>query len=260
MKPKVVVIDLDGTLFNSDKLVSQRNLNALRAIKEQGIEIVFATARPPRAVAIEDIDVSSFGTMIYYNGAYTESNLISYSNHISINADLSVEVINYIHSLDDKAELSVEILDNWYSFKEINYKESEFMNVNHNPKVIELDYIKSKELTKILITNFSYSSELKEKYNNVLNIIETDNSQLVQIMDKEAGKDKAVDCVVKKMGYDMSEVMCFGDDYNDLSLFKVCGYSVAMANGISELKSIATLVTKTNDEDGVGIVLEKILS
>jgi hydroxymethylpyrimidine pyrophosphatase-like HAD family hydrolase len=53
--------------------------------------------------------------------------------------------------------------------------------------------------------------------------------------------------------------MCFGDDYNDLELFRAAGHSVAMGNAVDDLKEIASEVTLTNDEDGVAVVLERIL-
>lgn len=260
MKPKIIVLDLDGTLLNSDKKISKRNILALKEVDKAGIKLIFATARPPRVVKFTELDIKVLGSMIYYNGAYTECEKTSYKLHIGIDSKIGSEVLDYIYSLDKDADISVEIQDKWFSFKELNYMECNFMKTDHNPKIVDLEYIKSKELTKILITNFRYSSEIRRKYNNVLNIIETDKNHLIQIMNKEADKEKAVQEVVKKLGYSMKEVMCFGDDYNDLELFKVCGWKIAMENGINELKSIASEVTKTNDDDGVGIILERILA
>lgn len=115
------------------------------------------------------------------------------------------------------------------------------------------------DLTKILITSFGYSEGLIKRYNDELNIIQTDMGQVIQMMAKEVGKAKAVRMIVEKLGINMKEVVCFGDDYNDLDLFNTCGYPIAMENGISALKLLSQEVTKTNDEDGVGIVLERLL-
>ncbi|WP_083413001.1 HAD family hydrolase [Bacillus massilinigeriensis] len=53
--------------------------------------------------------------------------------------------------------------------------------------------------------------------------------------------------------------MVFGDDYNDLGLFDMCGYPIAMGNAVEELKNKAMITTETNDEDGVAVVLENYL-
>jgi hydroxymethylpyrimidine pyrophosphatase-like HAD family hydrolase len=55
----------------------------------------------------------------------------------------------------------------------------------------------------------------------------------------------------------MENPLCFGDDYNDLNMFEVCETSVAMGNGIKELKDIATYITQDNDRDGVALFLQK---
>ncbi|WP_281248949.1 HAD family hydrolase [Bacillus alkalicellulosilyticus] len=59
-----------------------------------------------------------------------------------------------------------------------------------------------------------------------------------------------------KYTYNYSVV--FGDDFNDIGMFQLCGYPVAMGNAIEELKYIAKEVTDTNDNDGVAITLEAL--
>jgi hypothetical protein len=78
-------------------------------------------------------------------------------------------------------------------------------------------------------------------------------------MSSQVGKEIAVSAIAKNLGITMNEVMCFGDDFNDLELFKAVGYSVAMGNAEDDLKKTATETTLTNDEDGVAAVLERIL-
>ncbi|PQP85630.1 hypothetical protein CPT76_35110 [Paenibacillus sp. AR247] len=53
--------------------------------------------------------------------------------------------------------------------------------------------------------------------------------------------------------------MVFGDDYNDLGLFQMCGFPIAMGNAIIELKDRAAHVTDSNDNDGVAIALERMV-
>ncbi len=77
-------------------------------------------------------------------------------------------------------------------------------------------------------------------------------------MDKTASKEKAISEIVKKYKMSSNDIYCFGDDYNDIEMFKYCKNSVAMGNAISELKSIAMFITDTNDNDGVAkFLIEK---
>ncbi|WP_312894988.1 HAD hydrolase family protein [Paenibacillus eucommiae] len=53
--------------------------------------------------------------------------------------------------------------------------------------------------------------------------------------------------------------MVFGDDFNDLGLFRMSGFPVAMENAIIELKNCAAHVTDSNDNDGVAVAIERFV-
>ena len=54
---------------------------------------------------------------------------------------------------------------------------------------------------------------------------------------------------------DREEVLVFGDNYNDLSMFKAAGTSVAMENADRQIREQADFVTVSNDENGVSAFL-----
>ncbi|GAA3409452.1 HAD family hydrolase [Paenibacillus hodogayensis] len=72
-------------------------------------------------------------------------------------------------------------------------------------------------------------------------------------------KPQVVDWVLSDIGVKAENVMVFGDDFNDLGLFQMCGFPVAMENAIIELKNGAKHVTQSNDQDGVAVALEKFI-
>ena len=72
-------------------------------------------------------------------------------------------------------------------------------------------------------------------------------------------KAKALDAVLSPMGYSPKELIAFGDGQNDASMLAYAGRGVAMANGVEELKAKADQVTASNDEDGIGLVIERLL-
>lgn len=82
---------------------------------------------------------------------------------------------------------------------------------------------------------------------------------MVQIMQKSASKEEAVQWVLNDIGVKSKHVMVFGDDFNDLGLFEMCGFPIAMGNAIIELKNCAAHVTDSNDNDGVAVALEGLL-
>ncbi|MBC6973113.1 HAD hydrolase family protein [Bacillus sp. Xin] len=77
-------------------------------------------------------------------------------------------------------------------------------------------------------------------------------------MGRNVSKENAVLNWCQKHEISAERVMAFGDDWNDIGLFKECGYPIAMGNAISELKELACYVTNSNDNDGVAHILEQI--
>ena len=72
-------------------------------------------------------------------------------------------------------------------------------------------------------------------------------------------KAKALDAVLKPMGYKQEEMIAFGDGQNDASMVKYAGLGVAMANAVDELKEISQYITGSNDEDGIADALYKFI-
>jgi len=62
----------------------------------------------------------------------------------------------------------------------------------------------------------------------------------------------AIKIISNYLNVDISNIVAFGDDFNDIEMAKNCGIGIAMENGINELKSIAKYICKNNNEDGVG--------
>jgi Cof subfamily protein (haloacid dehalogenase superfamily) len=253
-----VVLDLDGTLLNSEKKISDRNCKSVMACYKQGMQIIYATARPPRAVYSflpkELLDVGSF---VFYNGAFISSSSLGINIHEPIHSVLSAEVLDHCINDNPNNEIGVEVMDEWFSLKEIDY--SIVTSVKENPIVKSLEELKGFDATKILITGNINVGMLREKFNSDLNILVTDNGQLIQIMSKRASKEIGVAKLLDGFGLQNEEVIVFGDDHNDIGLFNTCGWSVAMGNAIKELKNIASKITESNDNDGVAIELERIL-
>lgn len=259
MKYSVVVLDLDGTYLNSAKQVSERNLAAVRACFDEGMKIVIATARPPRAVKeFLPEELHRIAAFAYYNGAQVMCRHTGAEWHESIPAALTAEIIDFCLSRNPDAELTMEYRDEWFGLREHDY--SVFMNVKANPVVKSLEELRQYEATKLLLSGEIELQPLYEAFAHRVNIIATDNNQLVQMMPLRASKEQAVAKLCEIYGAEADSVIVFGDDHNDIGLFRSFGYSVAMGNAIPELKEIADEITESNDRDGVAVLLEKMLA
>lgn len=256
MKYAAIALDLDGTLLDSNKRVSARNINAIRQCHRQGMRIIFATARPPRTVAsLLPEELLQIGSFVYYNGAQVFCRFTGYELHEPIPAPVTAEILDYCLGIDLDANLSMEVKDAWFSLKELDYADT--MKVKSNPMVKPLEEMKQYDATKILVSGFAAHDRLLRQFGDQVNILLTDGGLLVQIMSKQASKEAAVNQLCERFGIPLRQVIAFGDDYNDAGLFRVCGRSVAMGNAVEELKRSATEITGTNDQDGVAMVLER---
>ena len=226
------VFDLDGTLLNSKKEISESNKNAVQKLYLAGHKIVIATARPPRSI---DSKIKKIGVPtdnIYYNGALVRCfDGVTFSHFIEKN--IFKEVFYYIKENDETAVVSIEDNDTWFSSSGFDFKN--FYSVDAGPEIITESELLQKNLNKILINSYSDLNYLNEKFNSVCNVIETDSKTLIQIMDKNASKEKSIDEISRKYKIGSDDIYCFGDDYNDIGMFKFCKNTVAMGNAISEL-------------------------
>ncbi|TCT17168.1 hypothetical protein EDC18_101466 [Natranaerovirga pectinivora] len=239
-----IILDLDGTFLRSDKTISQQNINTIKKLIDLNKDIIIATARPPRRVYNQLPCELHNNKIIFLNGAVIHHNgKPIFNKHIAV--DDFTTIYNLVRKYPDKGVIAVEY-DQLYAMG--NFE-------SHIPKVFytEVDELEYKETPKILVKvlDDTFREELLYHLPPNCNIVFTDNGTLAHIMHQSVSKRNAVQYLFDTYGGHFKNTICFGDDYNDMELFKECKVSVAMKNAISELKEISTHITSSNDEDGV---------
>ncbi|WP_010268600.1 Cof-type HAD-IIB family hydrolase [Paenibacillus senegalensis] len=257
---KGIIMDLNGTLLNSDKQVSIRNEEALLRCYAAGFQLIIATARPPRSVK-RFVSESILGkcAVVYYNGAYVIDHARGIEAHYPIALDDSTAIIQYCLEQAPNCVLSVEVEDRWYATRVV--EDEAMYNLEVRPTLYNTEQMLELIPSKILISEMEITlyDKLKHTFGAAVNVLLTDQGSLVQIMSAQVSKSNAAEQLCKEYGFSLEETIAFGDDRNDLDLFERCGYPVAMGNAIEELKVIASEITGTNDEDGVAMVLERLV-
>jgi Cof subfamily protein (haloacid dehalogenase superfamily) len=259
---KALVLDLDGTLLNSNKSISPRNYQTVKRCFDYGIHVIVATARPPRVAEqfVRDIPFADY--RVFYNGALVTCTSQQIRRHYSIPMEISKQITEFIKSSDPRAMLSYEVNDSWYTCTPILDTQCSKLGIRQTdprPQVVDVNFINSLSPTKILVLGYDTWQDVVQTFGDKVNVLATDGGMLVQIVDKSASKETALQWVLNEIGVMPENVMVFGDDYNDVGLFRVCGYPIAMGNAIDELKKSAKYVTESNDDDGVAVALEKLL-
>ncbi len=262
MKYKLISTDFDGTLLTSNKKITEKNRNILQKYKNNKYIIVGITAR--NLASVNNVcDIRIFNYLILNNGSYiydVENNIGINIGHIEKNT-----IINITNKFKDFAEeIDYCSLNKYYIYKKGNVK-----NKNFIVKINGLEDIK--EIIARMNIFFKSNEEIsnsrkyiENKFHNldVLEMSDTDNNNFkkwIALNPKGINKFKALEVLCKKIEINIDEVIFFGDSVNDLSIINKVGLGVAMGNALKEVKEKADEITLSNDEDGVGVFLDKIL-
>jgi Cof subfamily protein (haloacid dehalogenase superfamily) len=249
---KMIVMDLDGTLLADDKNISDYSVSILEKCKKIGIKIILATARSEKACE-RITNLINPDILILNDGAL----IIDKNKQIIYRKVLSKETTDGIieECMGNKniGTITVETDENYY----VTYKEAFHPDYDHG---IYYDFSKqlSKESYKISVEIFveEMALDIKNKFKEC-KLTYNFGENWYRFSHKDVDKMNAINITAKDQKILLSDIVAFGDDYNDIEMIKRCGIGVAMKNGIKEIKEDAKYICGKNNEDGVGEWIEK---
>jgi len=253
MDIKMLVTDLDRTLLRGDKSVSDYSAEVLRRCRERGLKVVFATARPKRAVMkgwIENIPPAD--ALIVHNGAimYAGGEFLGSFGIDSVKKD---DILRAISRDFPDVKLSVEIDD-------VLYANFDVTTIWQDVQRIKTDFtdLPDKPADKIIVGVSSLADMRRfERYVPDDLYMELSDGKLALIMNRKATKWAAVQAVAAHFDIPTEKIAAFGDDFNDVGMLRGCGVGVAVSNAIDEAKAAADYVCWSNEEDGVAKWIER---
>lgn len=264
---KLVALDLDDTLLGSDLKISDRNVDILRQCAESGIYVVPCSGRMEDAIlpfvrrlAIAGMETGRF--IIAINGCSIFD--LHKRQQIYCNK-VPAEILLRADELAEQAGLRSEVYtpDVIYYREETKWTRLDVDLCKGKGEVVaDYDNFLKKGFTKMLIPGEPEQlQELQKVYKKEFGnkaVVFTSKPYFLEVLPPNCGKGEAITWLANYLGFDASYAMGFGDAMNDESMIRLCGYGVAMKNGIDYIKDIADFVTeKTNDESGIGDFLEK---
>ncbi|MCA0388218.1 MAG: Cof-type HAD-IIB family hydrolase [Bacteroidetes bacterium] len=265
---KLVLLDLDGTLLRSDGSIGEKSLKYSKLLKEKGILVTFASGRMSTALEGYAKEMSLEGIMICSDGAV----IMEYP---------SGRVLRKICLKDSKVKKGIELSEK-HLVKMVMCTDSEVLYTEHNEatlqlidrfgarfrcvddyrnisdEVIELVYVGEnrhsfQEIKKHF--SFPYSFGLKLTYSKS----QSHYQYYLEVKKDDVSKASALTYLNKKLGISIKDTIVIGDWYNDVALFKTKALKVSLTNAVPEIKYLSDLKLEfSNDEDGVGELLERI--
>lgn len=253
MDYKIVFFDVDGTItHHEDGSISNKTKEAIRKLKEKGIQMVAATGRP--LSMCKEISELGIETFITANGAYAMHNQ-TVIHKVPMKQCYVQEVFEFakIHN-NGLSFFTEDFYMNGVKNSEIVRTLKETLSLNDYPIVIEQIYnhevylmclYANDEMVEKYIHNFPHLT-FKRWHPFVLNVLQ-----------EEVSKSLAILKVLQYFDIDKSAAIAFGDGENDIDMLELVGLGISMGNGNASLQKVADFVTKKSGEDGIEFALKK---
>lgn len=267
MKYKFLVLDLDGTLTNNKKEITERTRQTLIDAQERGVKIILASGRPTYGIApIADLlELKKYGGYILsYNGGEIinwQTGELMYENV------LDPDVLPYLYQCANENNFAIvtykdkyvltEHPDDKYVLKEAILNVMETKKVDNFLDAIDFPVAKCLivgERTRLAVLE----KQMQEVLKDCMGVYRSE-PYFLELVPKGIDKAQSLAVLLEKIGGTKEEMIAVGDGYNDLSMIQFAGLGVAMANAQDPVRSAADYITLTNEEDGVALVVEKFM-
>lgn len=253
---KLIALDLDGTLLDSQKRISGRTVRALKSLEPLGVKVVIASARPPRSCRAIYKGLGLDTWQINYNGALVWDPGSSRSVfHWPMDGMLVHEQIRVGRQLVPGVQVAVEIVDRWYTDRVDPYRTTVTGRMFKPDVVAPLQKWSRLSATKLMFLAeprkvARIREGLRDQFGHLVKVVHAD-PDLVQVMSREAGKDIALRKVADFYGIPVEHTLAVGDALNDVDMLRAAGTAVCVSNGCAEAKAISHWVAPSNDDHGV---------
>lgn len=273
MKYRMLVMDMDGTLLTKDKRISEKNRAAIKKAADMGVKIAICTGRIFASARVFGDILGVSTPIIASNGAYIRE---KDKDEVIYARPLGVDNARAIIALGHKYNISCH----FYTWDTI-YTE-EIVNAAANYYRWNAGLPADRKVKIEIIEKDRWDGLFKKNYDRILKCVADDedteklkamrmetsryNVEVTsswhnnfEVMNKGVSKGRAVSYLAGFYNLDRSEVICMGDNDNDISMIEYAGLGIAMENGTDGVKAKADYITLSNEEDGVAHAIEKFI-
>ncbi|MDD6991853.1 MAG: Cof-type HAD-IIB family hydrolase [Oscillospiraceae bacterium] len=267
MKYKIIFLDIDGTLTDSRKLITEKTRKALMSAAEQGLIIAIASGRPEPglAYAAGELELSNIGGYILpFNGGLIKDAL---TGEVISSNTISREALETAYKTAKEFGIGI-----------ITYKDGDIIAADKKDEYIELEsringmpvnvtdrFLEEIDFApvKCLLTGEPAAAEKAEKrlaelLSGKANVFRSE-SFFVEVVPNGIDKAESIKTLIGRLGISREEVIACGDGFNDVSMISYAGLGVCMSNGCDAAKAAADYIAPSNDEDGIAEVIEKFV-
>ncbi|MGI5376661.1 HAD family hydrolase [Streptomyces sp. CA-251387] len=259
---RLIATDLDGTLLRSDESVSQRTRDALAAATAAGAAHIVVTGRaaPYTRHILDDLGydglaVCAQGAQVYDAGEHRLLTAVTLDRQLAGVALAKIEAeVGPLFLAASRAGLDGEVM--------VGPGYAVTGALPSTPFTDASD-LWAAPLNKIYIQHPDLSDdELAEAARQAAGgfvSVAMAGEGIVELLPLGLSKSTGLSLAARRLGLKAADTIAFGDMPNDIPMFAWAARGVAMANAHEELKAVADEVTSSNEEDGIAVVLERLL-
>ncbi|HMM19089.1 MAG TPA: Cof-type HAD-IIB family hydrolase [Selenomonadales bacterium] len=262
---KLIVLDLDGTLLDSNKKIPESTVQYIKKVSGQGIKVVVASSRMPAGAlpVYEQLGITT--PLIALGGSYV---FIPGNGEVLYNQPMTLPDYQYAVRLLEKHQTYFKVYGRKYFYiRNMDERTRIFSQTHHSP----CRSMEGESLAVIPEPAYNlfaldiadgllqlYYGELR-KHCPQLQVFAEGKTGL-GLVDKQAGKENALLAISEYYGCKLENILAIGNECNDVKMIQWAGIGLAMANGCEEIKKIADAVVGDNDHLGVENALKQYLA
>lgn len=266
---QLLATDLDGTLLNTYGNISAENIDAIKRAKASGLEVIFATGRPPRWM--DEIPSLSglVGTAICANGAVLfdleRSEIISAQY---VTAEVGLSAVEKIRAIDPGATFAVEIARGFDDFVLDDSYQPRWETPRSVPRLAVDQLFDSGKVVKLLarpskqaqLTADSFVAEAERLIAHLVDVTHSNSFDvLLEMSPLGVNKGSALAHFANSRGLQQNHVAAVGDMPNDIPMVSWAGRGAAVENAHDDLKAIADDLLPSNDDHAIAEFISRLL-
>ena len=247
MKYKLLVLDVDGTLLDSEKKISKRTLAALLKVQQMGVRIVLASGRPTYGLMpiAKTLELGNYGGFILsYNGGQiinAQSGELLFERRINPEDTIITDSPENEH-IRREAELNgLKIIAETEFSIAVDFAPCKCMLVSDDEEAL-----------------VGLEDHWRRRLNGALDVFRSE-PYFLEVVPCSIDKSNTLGALLEKLGINSEEVIAIGDGVCDVSMIQSAGLGIAMGNAQDSVKVCADRITASNDEDGVAEAVEKAI-
>lgn len=266
-KISLLLSDVDGTLLTKEKVLTERSKKAVDNLYQAGIKFSLTSSRSPRGLAalIEQLQITT--PVGAFNGAIFAKPDLTVLRETTLSNQFPQKIVEII--IQYGLDVWLYRGNDWFVSSDKNaHVEREKSITRVSPIIINdclhLDNNLTNDMAKIVGVSDNDSAvaacevELQNLFNGNVNAHRS-QSYFLDVTDPAANKGATVDMLARYLDIDTKEIATIGDMFNDVSMFKQSGLSIAMGNATEQVQKQAQYVTATNEEEGFAKAVEHFI-